>query len=37
MSNESTQPRDIQRAKPRFETICKLVDALGVKLTVKAA
>lgn len=24
-------------AKPRYETICKLVDALGVKLTVKAA
>lgn len=24
-------------AKPRFETICKLVEALGVKLTVKAA
>lgn len=24
-------------AKPRFETICRLVDALGVKLTVKAA
>lgn len=23
-------------AKPRYETICKLVDALGVKLTVKA-
>lgn len=24
-------------SKPRYETICKLVDALGVKLTVKAA
>lgn len=24
-------------AKPRYETICKLVDALGVKLTVKTA
>ena len=24
-------------AKPRYETICKLVDALGVKLTVKVA
>lgn len=24
-------------AKPRYETICKLIDALGVKLTVKAA
>ena len=24
-------------AKPRYETICRLVDALGVKLTVKAA
>jgi probable addiction module antidote protein len=24
-------------AKPRYETICKLVGALGVKLTVKAA
>ena len=24
-------------AKPRYETICMLVDALGVKLTVKAA
>ena len=24
-------------AKPRYETICKLMDALGVKLTVKAA
>ncbi len=23
-------------AKPRYETICKLIDALGVKLTVKA-
>lgn len=23
-------------SKPRYETICKLVDALGVKLTVKA-
>ncbi|HEX6120949.1 MAG TPA: addiction module antidote protein [Dongiaceae bacterium] len=24
-------------SKPRYETICKLVDGLGVKLTVKAA
>ena len=24
-------------SKPRYETICKLVDALGVKLTVRAA
>ncbi|HET6158101.1 MAG TPA: addiction module antidote protein [Dongiaceae bacterium] len=24
-------------SKPRYETVCKLVDALGVKLTVKAA
>jgi probable addiction module antidote protein len=24
-------------AKPRYETFCKLVDALGLKLTVKAA
>jgi probable addiction module antidote protein len=24
-------------SKPRYETICKLMDALGVKLTVKAA
>lgn len=24
-------------SKPRYETICKLVDALGLKLTVKAA
>ena len=24
-------------SKPRYETICKLVDALGVRLTVKAA
>ncbi len=24
-------------AKPRYETICKIIDALGVKLTVKAA
>jgi probable addiction module antidote protein len=24
-------------SKPRYETICKLVDALGVKITVKAA
>lgn len=24
-------------AKPRYETICKLVDALGIKLTVKTA
>lgn len=24
-------------SKPRYETICRLVDALGVKLTVKAA
>jgi probable addiction module antidote protein len=24
-------------AKPRYETICKLIHALGVKLTVKAA
>lgn len=23
-------------SKPRYETICKLIDALGVKLTVKA-
>jgi len=24
-------------SKPRYETICRLVDALGVKITVKAA
>jgi len=24
-------------AKPRYETICRLIDALGVKLKVKAA
>lgn len=24
-------------SKPRYDTICKLIDALGVKLTVKAA
>jgi probable addiction module antidote protein len=24
-------------AKPRYETVCKLVDALGLKLSVKAA
>jgi probable addiction module antidote protein len=24
-------------SKPRYETICKLLDAMGVKLTVKAA
>ena len=37
LSRESLYKTLAPGSKPRYETICKLVDALGVKLTVKAA
>ena len=37
LCSESLYKKIAPGSKPRYETICKLVDALGVKLTVKAA